>query len=60
MLKRMGGQFTIGDCGAPRQLARCPECGASIGGGYGGLAAGVTRANEFARLDESLGRLALH
>ena len=56
----MGGQFTIGDCGAPRQLARCPECGASIGGGYGGLAAGVTRANEFARLDESLGRLALH
>ncbi|KAK6358043.1 hypothetical protein TWF730_007397 [Orbilia blumenaviensis] len=27
-----GHPFTIGDCGMPMELARCPECGQQIGG----------------------------
>ena len=25
-------QFAIGECGLPMEQARCPECGAAIGG----------------------------
>ena len=39
-------QFAIGECGMPMEQARCPECGAPIGGQHHALAAGVTRATE--------------
>jgi hypothetical protein len=37
-------QFAIGECGMPMQQARCPECGAPIGGQHHTTGAGVTRA----------------
>ncbi|KAJ4312020.1 hypothetical protein N0V94_007664 [Neodidymelliopsis sp. IMI 364377] len=36
--------FAIGECGMPMQLARCPECGAAVGGRNHEAVAGVTRA----------------
>ncbi|KAF8420240.1 hypothetical protein EV426DRAFT_566793 [Tirmania nivea] len=54
---RNGHPFTIGDCGAPRQLASCPECGEGIGGGYNGLASGVSHANDFTELDQRFNRM---
>lgn len=42
-------QFAIGECGMPMQLARCPECGAPIGGTNHREVAGVTRAEEMER-----------
>ncbi|KAI2478280.1 NFX1-type zinc finger-containing protein 1 [Pyrenophora tritici-repentis] len=39
-----GHPFAIGECGMPMQQARCPECGAPIGGQHHTAAAGVTRA----------------
>ncbi|KAF8542899.1 hypothetical protein BDD12DRAFT_823277 [Trichophaea hybrida] len=49
-----GHPFSIGNCGLPRQLARCPECGAPVGGQNYQAAAGVRRAEDmdanFARL----------
>ncbi|EZF12030.1 hypothetical protein H112_06949 [Trichophyton rubrum D6] len=41
-----GHPFAIGDCGMPMELARCPECGASIGGRDHTAVQGVTRATE--------------
>lgn len=37
-------QFLIGECGMPMELARCPECGAAIGGQHHQLVEGATRA----------------
>jgi len=55
-----GHPFTIGDCGAPNQLATCPECGAGIGGDYrSGLTAGVRPASDFVQLDERFRSLRL-
>jgi hypothetical protein len=45
-----GHPFTIGDCGLPRQLARCPDCAAPIGGEQYQTAEGVRRADEIERL----------
>lgn len=39
-----GHPFAIGECGMPMELARCPECGASIGGQQHEAVQGVTRA----------------
>lgn len=39
-------QFAIGECGMPMELARCPECGARIGGANHNLVEGATRARE--------------
>ncbi|GAW26610.1 putative nf-x1 finger and helicase domain protein [Rosellinia necatrix] len=36
-----GHPFTIGECGMPMEEARCPECGAAIGGHHHNLVAGV-------------------
>ncbi|RYP08152.1 hypothetical protein DL764_002059 [Monosporascus ibericus] len=36
--------FAIGECGMPMELARCPECGARIGGRHHEAVQGVTRA----------------
>ncbi|KAL8706506.1 MAG: hypothetical protein Q9201_000438 [Fulgogasparrea decipioides] len=41
-----GHPFAIGDCGMPMQLARCPACGAPVGGQSHALVGGVTRAQE--------------
>ncbi|OAL74790.1 hypothetical protein A7D00_0384 [Trichophyton violaceum] len=41
-----GHPFAIGECGMPMELARCPECGASIGGRDHTAVQGVTRATE--------------
>jgi hypothetical protein len=42
-------QFAIGECGMPMQDARCPECGAPIGGRNHTAVAGVTRAVDMER-----------
>ncbi|KAL6719450.1 hypothetical protein ACLMJK_003690 [Lecanora helva] len=44
-----GHPFAIGECGMPMQEARCPECGAPVGGQSHQPAAGVTRAENMER-----------
>lgn len=39
-------QFAIGECGMPMEVARCPECGASVGGQNHTAVSGVTRARD--------------
>ena len=41
-----GHPFAIGECGMPMQLARCPECGAAVGGLGHQAVEGVTRATQ--------------
>ncbi|KAJ4263476.1 hypothetical protein NW762_006295 [Fusarium torreyae] len=41
-----GHPFAIGECGMPMEVARCPECGAPIGGTQHMPVDGVTRAEE--------------
>ncbi|KAH7409766.1 hypothetical protein DE146DRAFT_774768 [Phaeosphaeria sp. MPI-PUGE-AT-0046c] len=41
-----GHPFTIGECGMPMELARCPECGSSVGGQSHRPTEGVTRAED--------------
>ncbi|KAF5659986.1 DNA dependent ATPase DNA helicase B [Fusarium heterosporum] len=38
--------FAIGECGMPMEVARCPECGARIGGTHHEAVDGVTRARD--------------
>lgn len=42
-----GHPFTVGECGMPMQTARCPQCGATVGGSDHQAVAGVTRATDF-------------
>jgi hypothetical protein len=42
-------QFAIGECGMPMEQARCPECGAPVGGSNHQVVAGVTRATDMER-----------
>ncbi|KAL1644160.1 hypothetical protein SLS58_004440 [Diplodia intermedia] len=51
-----GHPFTVGECGAPMQLAACPQCGAPAGGRGHVPAEGVTRAVD---LEGELGGLRL-
>ena len=44
-----GHPFTVGECGMPMQLARCPQCGAAIGGQDHRPTEGVARADELER-----------
>ncbi|KAF2397692.1 NFX1-type zinc finger-containing protein 1 [Trichodelitschia bisporula] len=39
-----GHAFAVGECGMPMELARCPECGAQVGGQRHNPVAGVARA----------------
>ncbi|KAF6236088.1 hypothetical protein HO173_005716 [Letharia columbiana] len=48
-----GHPFTVGECGMPMQTARCPQCGATVGGTDHRAAAGVTRAMD---LEAEFGR----
>ena len=41
-----GHPFTIGECGMPMQLARCPECQAPVGGRNHEITEGVRHAND--------------
>ncbi|KAF4468731.1 NFX1-type zinc finger-containing 1 [Fusarium albosuccineum] len=41
-----GHPFAIGECGMPMEVARCPECGARIGGTEHQALDGVTRAED--------------
>ena len=41
-----GHLFTIGECGMPMELARCPQCGAPIGGQGHRAVGGVTNARD--------------
>lgn len=41
-----GHPFTIGECGRPMELARCPDCGANVGGQSHQPAAGVQEAHD--------------
>ncbi|KAK4895120.1 hypothetical protein LTR27_006726 [Elasticomyces elasticus] len=41
-----GHPFTIGECGMPMELARCPACGAGIGGQGHVATAGVQHARD--------------
>ncbi|CAG1988114.1 unnamed protein product [Fusarium graminearum] len=41
-----GHPFAIGECGMPMETARCPECGAAIGGSSHRAVEGVYRAEE--------------
>lgn len=51
-----GHPFTVGECGMPMQLARCPECGAGVGGQGHVSTEGVTHARD---IDEMIGGLTL-
>lgn len=44
-----GHPFTVGECGMPMQLARCPQCGAAAGGANHRPAEGVSRAEDLER-----------
>lgn len=48
-----GHPFTVGECGAPMETAKCPQCGAIVGGTHHQPATGVTRA---ADLEAGFGR----
>ncbi|KAF2009446.1 P-loop containing nucleoside triphosphate hydrolase protein [Aaosphaeria arxii CBS 175.79] len=51
-----GHPFSIGECGRPMELARCPQCDAQIGGQEHITTAGVERATD---LEMDFGRMAL-
>ncbi|GAB7336134.1 hypothetical protein MBLNU13_g08918t2 [Cladosporium sp. NU13] len=44
-----GHPFTVGECGMPMQVARCPQCDAPIGGSNHRPAAGVVHASDIER-----------
>lgn len=44
-----GHPFTVGECGAPMQQSRCPQCGAAVGGQHHQAAEGVTHASDIER-----------
>ncbi|KAI1492178.1 hypothetical protein F5X96DRAFT_413793 [Biscogniauxia mediterranea] len=49
--------FTVGECGMPMQLARCPECNAPVGGQNHNPAQGVRHADEVEELARDVGML---
>ena len=50
-----GHPFTIGECGGPMEEARCPQCGAAIGGHHHVMVGGAQRAEELEREAAALG-----
>lgn len=51
-----GHPFTIGECGMPMEIARCPQCGASVGGQGHQAVEGVRRAVD---LEEQFGQMGI-
>ncbi|KAL8674153.1 MAG: hypothetical protein Q9168_001447 [Polycauliona sp. 1 TL-2023] len=51
-----GHPFTVGECGMPMETARCPQCGATVGGTHHEPAVGVTRAVDMEAEFERRGR----
>ncbi|KAH7349638.1 AAA domain-containing protein [Plectosphaerella cucumerina] len=54
-----GHPFTVGECGMPMELARCPECGGAVGGQHHTPAAGVQHATDMDELGRNVGRMGL-
>ncbi|CAK7236767.1 hypothetical protein SBRCBS47491_009749 [Sporothrix bragantina] len=54
-----GHPFTVGECGMPMQQARCPECGAPVGGQQHMNAEGVQRADAIEELGRGVDHLAM-
>ncbi|KAK2031684.1 P-loop containing nucleoside triphosphate hydrolase protein [Colletotrichum zoysiae] len=54
-----GHPFTIGECGMPMQLARCPECDAPVGGQSHQAVEGVRRAVEIEEIARGVDRMGL-
>ncbi len=52
-----GHPFTVGECGMPMELARCPECGETVVGGSHVPAEGVQRVEEIENLAHNADRL---
>ena len=44
-----GHPFTVGECGRPTQMSRCPQCGETVGGEHHQVAEGVTQADDIER-----------
>lgn len=54
-----GHPFTVGECGMPMERARCPECGAPVGGQNHAPAEGVRQASEIEELAREVENMAL-
>ncbi|KAI1757927.1 hypothetical protein F4782DRAFT_475735 [Xylaria castorea] len=54
-----GHPFTVGECGMPMEQARCPECGAPVGGAHHRAAEGVRHADEIEALARDVNRLGI-
>ncbi|KAI0182886.1 hypothetical protein EV127DRAFT_377975 [Xylaria flabelliformis] len=54
-----GHPFTVGECGMPMEQARCPECGAPVGGADHQAAEGVRHAREIEALARDVNRLGI-
>ncbi|KJZ69945.1 hypothetical protein HIM_10668 [Hirsutella minnesotensis 3608] len=54
-----GHPFTIGECGMPMEMARCPECGERIGGQNHNAVEGVQRATQIENLAVEVDNLRL-
>lgn len=52
-----GHSFTIGECGMAMELARCPECGAPVGGENHRPVEGVQHAHEIEQLGVGIGAM---
>ncbi|KAI1439194.1 hypothetical protein GGR50DRAFT_7191 [Xylaria sp. CBS 124048] len=51
--------FTIGECGMPMEVARCPECGATVGGTGHVAVEGVAHAGDIEALGRGVGRMGI-
>lgn len=51
-----GHPYTVGECGAPMAISRCPQCGAPVGGSNHQSVAGVRHA---ADIERDFGRLSI-
>ncbi|KAK3366563.1 hypothetical protein B0H63DRAFT_405475 [Podospora didyma] len=54
-----GHPFTVGECGMPMEMARCPECGAAVGGQNHAPTEGVRRAEDIDNLEHDFQNLAV-
>ena len=52
-----GHPFTVGECGMPMELARCPECGAPVGGSSHIPAEGVQRADHIENISRGVANM---